>query len=261
MKQDIEKLSTYYTEEHKEQNRISTGRAGSVERLTTLRYLNSLIPKGAAVLDACAGYGVYAFELAGSGYIVTAGDLVANHVAAMREKQAENPILHDIYNGNICDLSRFGDGSFDAVLNLGAFYHMTDKSQREQSLAECVRVLKPGGLFFMAYLSKFSNYIKYCEDWKDDSKDFVLYLERGHMDDDSLFYTTTPEDVEVDVSEFGIEIMKNIATDGLKFAYRKTLEELSEETYNKFLQCHYEMCERRSLLGYSEHGLIVGRKL
>ena len=261
MKQDIEKLSGYYKTDNIEYNRLIGDRTDRLEEITTLRYLNAHIPAGASVLDACAAYGVYAFPLAKSGYKVTAGDIVAHHVDALREKQKVNPVLQDIYQGSICDLSRFENGRFDTVLNLGAYYHITDKVERDGAIFESRRVLKTDGLIFIAYLPRHANFIKYCDTWKDRTKDFDLYLKRGHMDDDSLFYTTTPEDIENELVGFGFEIVKNVATDGLKYVFRKALNELPDDLYQKFLAHHFEMCERRTLLGYSEHALLIGRKL
>lgn len=215
MKQDIERLSAYYQTDNIEYNRLSCDRTNQLEEITTLRFLNALIPTGASVLDACAAYGVYAFPLAEAGYKVTAGDVVAHHVTALKERQKVNPVLQDIYHGSISDLSRFEDNSFDAVLNLGAYYHITDKTERDKTITESRRVLKPGGLVFIAYLPKHANFIKYCDTWQDRAKDFDLYLKRGYMDDDSLFYATTPEAIENELSGFGFEIVKNVATDGL----------------------------------------------
>ena len=260
MKQDVEKLSEYYRTDNIEYNRLAYDRTDRLEAITTLRYLHMYIPAGASVLDACAAYGVYAFPLAESGYKVTAGDIVDHHVEALKKEQKTNPVLQAIYHGSICDLSRFEDNSFDAVLNLGAYYHITDKTERDKTVSESKRVLKPGGLIFVAYLPRHANFIKYCDTWQDKAQDFDLYLRRGHMDDDSLFYTTTPENVESEMSGFGFEVIKNIATDGIKYVFRKALNELPEDLYQKFLTHHFQMCERRTLLGYSEHGLLIGKK-
>ena len=260
MKQNVEKLSSYYKTDNIESNRLAIDRTNRLEEITTLRYLNAFIPAGASILDACAAYGVYAFPLAENGYKVTAGDVVAHHVDALRETQKANPILQEIYHGSICDLSRFQDSSFDAVLNLGAYYHITNKTERDKSITEGQRVLKPGGLMFIAYLPRYANFIKYCDTWQDRTKDIDLYLKRGHMDDDSLFYATTPEYIETELIGFSFEIVKNVATDGLKYVFRKQLNELPDDLYQKFLAHHFEMCEQRTLLGYSEHCLLVGRK-
>lgn len=260
MKQNIGKLSAYYKTENIESERVICDRTNELEKITTLRFLNALIPQGSSVLDACAAYGIYAFPLAERGYKVTAGDVVVHHVDALKEKQSANPVLQHIYQGNICSLAYFADESFDAVLNLGAYYHMTDKEERDQSISECKRILKPGGLLFIAYLPRHANFIKYCETWQDRAKNFDLYLERGYMDDNSLFYSIPPEDIEKEIEKFEFEIIKNVATDGLKFVFRKALNDLPEDLYQKFLPHHFEMCERRTLLGYSEHALLIGRK-
>jgi len=260
MAQDIERLSAYYQAEHMENDRLFCDRTNRLEEITTSRYLKRYIPTGAAVLDACAAYGVYAFPLAEQGYRVTAGDVVARHVDALQEKQRSTPVLQEIYHGNICDLSRFGDNCFDAVLNLGAYYHITDKAERDRGIRECKRVLRTGGLLFVAYLPRYANFVKYCEKWKDRMKDFSLYVQRGYMDEDSLFYSTTPETIEEEMRGFGFEIVKNVATDGVKYVFRNQLNELSDDLYQKFLTHHFDMCEQRTLLGYSEHALLIGRK-
>ena len=260
MQQDVEKLSAYYRTDNIEYNRLVNDRTNQLEKITTLRYLTEFIPAGASVLDACAAYGVYAFPLAENGYNVTAGDVVAHHVEALRERQKTNPVLRDIYHGSVCDLSRFGDNFFNAVLNLGAYYHITDKAERDKTLSEGKRVLKPGGLMFVAYLPRYANYIKYCDTWQDRTVDFDLYLRRGYTDEDSLFYATTPEDIESELTGLGFDIVKNVATDGPKYVFRKRLNELPEDLYQRFLVRHLEMCERRTLLGYSEHCLLIGRK-
>jgi len=261
VKQNVEKLSLYYQTDNIEFKRLGYDRTSRLEEITTLRYLEKFIPAGSSVLDACAAYGVYAFPLAENGYKVTAGDIVAHHVEALKEKQKRNPVLHDIYHESICDLSRFPDQSFDAVLNLGAYYHITDKAERDKSIIEGKRVLKSSGLMFIAFLPKHANFIKFCDVWQDRSKDFDLYLKRGYMDDESLFYATTPEDIENELTGFGFEIVQNVATDGLKYVFRKQLNELPEDLYQKFLTHHFNTCVQRTLLGYSEHCLLIGRKI
>ena len=261
MEQNIERLTDYYRNDNIESNRLVFDRTSQLEEITTMRYLQAFIPKGSSVLDACAAYGVYSFPLAESGHKVTAGDVVAHHVEALKDKQKDMPILQDIYHGSMCDLSRFSDNGFDVVLNFGAYYHITNKTERDKSIFEGKRVLKPGGLLFVAYLPRYANFIKYCDSWKGRENDFDIYLKRGYMDDDSLFYTTTPEEIEEEVSGFGFQIIKNVATDGLKYVFRKALNELPEDLYQKFLAHHFVMCECRTLLGYSEHCLLIGRKL
>ena len=80
------------------------------------------------------------------------------------------------------------------------------------------------------------------------------------MDEDSLFYTVTSEEIEDELRGFGFEIVRNVATDGPKYIFREALNSLPEDLYQKFLAQHIKMCEIRTLLGYSEHALLIGRK-
>ncbi len=48
----------------------------------------------------------------------------------------------------------------------------------------------------MAYLNKYSNFIKYNQQWSDDFHYFEEYLERGYTENEKLFYANSPEDIE-----------------------------------------------------------------
>ena len=52
------------------------------------------------------------------------------------------------------DMSMFADESFDVVFNMGPFYHLIDEDQRNKCMEESLRVLKKGGLIFIAYISR-----------------------------------------------------------------------------------------------------------
>ena len=207
MKQNKEKFTHYYTYENDENLRGHRDNQGIIEFLTTEKYMKQVIPPNSKILDACAGCGVYSFFLAGHGHIVTAGDFVGHNVARIKNKQARSPVLHEIYEGSATDLSRFSAGCFDVVLNMGAYYHITDKEEKEKSISECLRVLRPNGLFFLSYLNKFSNIVKYHKHWKTDFAAVEKTLERGFSNDDSLFYQSTPEEIEDVASRFKLMIM------------------------------------------------------
>ena len=160
----------------------------------------------------------------------------------------------------MADLSRFNDESFDVVLNMGAYYHITNKEEREQTISECLRVLRPGGLFFLAYINKFSNIIEYHENWKDDFDYVEKNLERGYSVDDSLFYKSSPEEIEEVADRFNLKILHNIATDGFKATIKETINNMDEELFNRYMNYHFKICEIKSILGYSNHALAICRK-
>lgn len=184
MEDQTRRIIEFYNTACEEDARLSgsRGKSRTIEYLTTMRYLKKYCAKDKTVLDACAGTGIYSFPLAEVGCRVTAGDLTPKHVELIRRRQKENPVLGSVYEGSILDLSRFPDESFDVVLNLGSYYHLNAAHDRAQSVRECLRVLKKGGILYVAYVNKFSVIIRYHSEWLDDFDVFERYIETGHRE-------------------------------------------------------------------------------
>jgi ubiquinone/menaquinone biosynthesis C-methylase UbiE len=130
----------------------------SLEFRATMAALEEHLPPTGRVLDAGGGPGRYAIELCRRGYTVVLLDCSENCIALARDKfTAEPPEVSarlgaaDI--GDICDLSRFPDASFDAVLCLGGpLSHLIELADRKTALAEFVRVARPGSPVFISVM-------------------------------------------------------------------------------------------------------------
>lgn len=96
---------------------------------------------------------------------------------------------------------------------------------------------------------------------KDNFHMFEEYLEQGYTKEDSLFYASSPEEIELLMSRLKLEQLHNIGTDGMKFTIRDTIDSFDENEFDRWMNIHYRTCEVRSLLGYSEHGLYIGKKI
>lgn len=90
---------------------------------------------------------------------------------------------------------------------------------------------------------------------------FEEYLEQGYKKEDSLFYASSPEEIELLMSRLKLEQLYNIGTDGMKFTIRDTIDSFDDNEFDRWMNIHYRTCEVRSLLGYSEHGLYIGKKI
>ena len=255
----MEEIQKFYTEDWNESQRLIS-QSGQIEYITTMKYLKMYCQKDMSVLDACAGCGVYSFPLADLGCNVIAGDLIDTNVAHIRIENEKNHKLKDIYQGSVLDLSRFHDNSFDVVLNLGSYYHLCDETDREKSLSETLRVLKNGGIYIIAYVNRCANYMAHFEELKDNFSFLVDFMQKGHIENSTLFYATTPEMIEEDLEQYNLKLLHHIATDGPIFVYRDIVEHMTKKDFEAFMDIHLSLCDKKSNLGYSEHGLIVAQK-
>lgn len=255
----MEEIQRFYHTECKESERL-TSQSGQIEYITTMKYLKMYCQKNLSVLDACAGGGVYSFPLADLGCKVTAGDLIDVNVEHIRSKNAGNPKLNHIYQGSVLNLSGFADQSFDVVLNLGSYYHLCDEADRQKSLSETLRVLKNGGIYVISYINRCANYMAHFEELKDNFSFLVNYMNKGSIEDSTLFYSTTPEMIEEDLKNYDLQLLHHIAADGPIFIYKDIVDHMSKKDFEAFMDIHLNLCDKKSNLGYSEHGFIVARK-
>jgi len=250
-----------FYESIEENFRLKRKNANRIEFLTTVEYLSKYLEPNSKILDACAGGGTYSFYFADKGHQVYAGDLVEKNVEDIISNQEEHLKLNDIFVGSILDLYRYDDETFDMVLNLGSYYHLIEKNKRIESLEESLRVLKKGGIYAIAYVNRYSNVIKFRDMF---TKDFNLlqdYINKGYHSNNEVFYCTTPKLIEDELSNFDLDILHHVATDGMKFIIGDVVNELDEDGFNKWMNFHLSSCEDSSILGSSEHGLIIARKL
>lgn len=102
---------------------------------------------GPRVLDAGCGPGNCTALLAAEGLDVTAVDVSSNAIKNARERLKDQGLSANLEVGDLQRL-RFKDGEFDSVVNMHVLSHFSWE-QAKQASAELVRVLKPGGLFFL----------------------------------------------------------------------------------------------------------------
>lgn len=243
-----------------EEERLKRQNVNQIEFLTTTHFLDKYINKNAALLDACAGAGIYSFYFAEKGNRVYCGDLVEKNIDYIKNNTEENKLLEDIFVGSILDLSRFEDESFDVVLNLGSYYHLMDSDLRKKSLEESLRVLKKGGIYALSYINKMANIIKYRDMFVDNFSLLTTYLEDGFHSENQIFFASDPLSVEKELQNAGVDLLANIATDGMKFIIRDTVNAMTKEAFDQWLAFHLKTCTDSSILGMSEHGLVIGKK-
>lgn len=105
-----------------------------------MAFARRLAPAGAAVLDVGCGTGALAQRLAAAGYRVTGADPSEGMLEVLR---ARAPAVQAVTASG--DQLPFENACFDLVLSVATMHHIADPGRVRATLAEMVRVCRPGG--------------------------------------------------------------------------------------------------------------------
>lgn len=255
-------------ENSNEENRLTTNNARKTEFITTTKILREHIKFGSKILDCAAGTGIYAFWLADMGHDVTATDITPRHIDVInRTLETTNYSMHTAVM-DATDMSVFEDETFDVVLNMGPFYHLTKEAEREKCLCECLRVLKKDGLLVTAYIPRFYvfQYVAMSDDNYLDRKLAKQLVETGILkhDDEKCFWTdtyyATKEEMEAMYEKHDVKVIDHFAQDGLAPLLSQKVDGWNETQFKIWCDYHYSICREQSVLGASNHVIIIGQK-
>lgn len=271
MMMEVDKVKNFVIdsyENYKEENRLTTNNARKIEFITTAKILDEHLDKSCKVLDCAAGTGIYAFYLADKGHAVTATDITPRHIDIINEQKRKKQVQMETAVLDATDLSVFEDNSFDVILNMGPFYHLITKNQREKCLSECIRVLKRGGLLITAYIPRFFvlQYAAISDEKFLDAGFAKQLLETGVLrhDDEKCFWTDTyyssKEEMETLYQSYKLSVTDHFAQDGLTPLMHEKVDKWSEENFKTWCDYHYCICREPSVLGSSNHVVIIGKK-
>lgn len=259
MKPDLNQFYGNYDEN----GRLLT-RAGHVEFVTTMHFIEKYLTPGARILEVGAATGRYSHTLARMGYRVDAVELVEHNIKIFNEltQPGENVTIRQ---GNAVDLSAFADNTFDLTLILGPMYHLFAESDQQQALREAVRVTKQGGVIFAAYCMMDASVLCYGfargelqSLIRDNRIDLNYFTQLPHRLD--FFHLCRREEIDALRSGLGVTQLHFVAADGYAKHMEAALADMDEETYRHFLRYHLHTCERQDMVGISHHTIDIFRK-
>lgn len=257
-------LKRYY-ELYDEEGRLLS-RHGQVEYLTTMKYIRACLAGLAApsILEVGAGTGRYSVTLAKQGFRVTAVELLAHNLALLRAKlDGSEPIT--ALQGNALDLSMLPDAAFDLTMLLGPLYHLYTEEDRLQALREAVRVTKPGGYILAAYCMNEPTVIQYVFGMNQlhELMELNMLTEDWHCisEPKDLFAMVRTEEIAALDAALPVERVRLVATDGATNYKRELIDAMDDETFAKWMDYHFTICERQDLIGASHHTLDILRRL
>jgi len=150
MKEDIRIVSEFYDKSvETEWNRI----VDRPEFLITCRMLDRYIKPGDTVLDIGGGPGRYSLYFAEKGCAVTLVDLSPENVSFAQANFADKGLKVTTICADARDVDKVISADYDHVLLMGPLYHLLDETERVKAIEAALRLLKPGGLLFAAFIS------------------------------------------------------------------------------------------------------------
>ena len=258
---DVEEILSNYYNNYDEDSRLIRNNAHKIEYITTTKYIEKYLKKGDRIIEIGAGTGRYSINYASKGYKVDTVELVNKNLEILKSKITPNMNINAI-KGNAIDLSMYRENTFDITLVLGPLYHLYDDIDINKALEEAIRVTKPKGKIFIAYLTDDSVILSYgvrkgnlkrLKDMCDENWNIPKMKEE-------IFASYKIGNFNKMMQKFNIKQLETIAVDGIAPNIQIYINNLNEEEFEIYLDYHLKNCKRKDLMGYSSHILEIIEK-
>ncbi len=239
---------------------------------TSMCFLKKYLPKNGLIIDAGGGPGRYTIELAKLGYDVILLDLTPELLEIAKRQIKKSKYQNKVKNivqGSVDDLSIFENNTFDVVVCLGGtLSHLVNKKSREKAISELIRVAKKGAPIFVSVIGRLAicmNAIVYIWPEMINAPDvFRRYTIKGDYLGGYGFSPThfyLPEELE---KEFNgkAKVLEMVGLEGIFSTHEKRYNKIYKlRKFNNILwETHLKTCTHPSVVGISEHFMIVCKK-
>lgn len=253
---ELDKLYEYFDED----KRLNKNKANSIEFFTTTFYIDRYLKEGMKILDIGAGTGAYSIYYANKGYDITAVEPVKRNVDVMKSKVIPGKMNIDIQQGNALNMENLDDESFDIVLCLGPLYHLDSDKDKLKCIEETKRVCKKDGMIFYAYLSNDMVFITESILYNKDYLGGSGYNHQTFKLTDEPFCFMTVEHMKHLMELSNLKEIKHVAVDGLSELLSDKINAFNDQQFKEWLRFHLYTCEKKELLGYSNHIVFIAKK-
>ena len=244
----------------------------------TCRVLDEFLPSPPGrVLDVGGGPGRYTIYLTQIGYRVSLLDISQRSLDLALEKSVAAGIyLPPPIRGDAVSLPDRApnapedfSGLFDAVLLMGPLYHLLRDEDRLAAVREAFRVLRPGGLIFAAFLTRYAplrDVAIHSPGWIHNHPErYRQLIEQGinPAHETSTFpdsYFAHPDEIEPAMALGGFHMEALQGCEGILAGHEEVVNEIEGEVWNDWVELNYRAGREPTLRGASDHLLYVGSK-
>lgn len=260
----------YDADVEREWSRLTSSPCNCLEFIVFMHHLEGFLPRHGQALDAGGGPGRYAVELCKRGLDVTLLDLSSRCIEFAKGKirELDAKVQHHLREyvvGDVRDLSRFPDETFDVVLCLDPLSCMAQSTDREQALSELVRVAKTGAPVALAvrgYLAVLCTLVRVAGDeLLDDRLDTLMRTGNCNVGGmpHHFFRATEIRDL---AEGFGLETMLQAGGEGLSSNMPEATVAIAEapDQWKRWTDVVIATSTEPAVVDTSGHMLYVGRK-
>lgn len=236
----------------------------------TWRFLTKYLPHNAAILEVGAATGRYTVGLAKRGHTLTAIDLSSALIEKCRENLLNEKLENKVHLAvaDARDLSELGEAEFDAILLMGPLYHLVEEADRELALQQAFGRLKPAGIIFSAFLSRFGvlgDLLKNMPQWIEDQAHVRSLLAHGKRPDDYprggfRGYFAHASEMATLHESLGFKTELVAGVEPIIAADDESYNKLQGKQRELWLDLMTEISIEQSIIGTSRHLLYIGRK-
>lgn len=166
MSYDAAEVAAYYDRlGHAEWDRWERSLGDRISLVLHTEAIERVVPRGCRVLEIGAGPGRFTEVLHRLACRIVVADLSATQLACNRqvgEARGFAASVEDWRQLDLCDLGGIDDEAFDAVVVLGGPLSYVFEA-RDRALAECRRVMRPGGVLAVSVMSMWGTTHRYLE--------------------------------------------------------------------------------------------------
>lgn len=233
-------------------------------------YIDRYVRPGDRVLDIGGGPGRYSLHLAGRGCQVTLLDLSDENVRFARAKAKEAGLPLTALQGDACRADRLlPSGQFDCVLLMGPMYHLLEHARRVQAMQAALRLLRPGGVIFVSFISLYAGFLYYMayqpeQLMEECEKEYIrCYLENRTYCGDAFTKAcfAAPRDILPFMAQFPLEKLHLFGQEGILSPCEPQVYACGDAVASRWIEIARRTCEREEFLAYAEHLMYVGRRL